>query len=65
MADSDEKFAATVKVGIKGQIVIPQAGHSHRPSAYTLSRFHRPARTRMPYIAARTMKSRAVPIITP
>jgi AbrB family looped-hinge helix DNA binding protein len=25
MPNSDEKFAATVKVGIKGQIVIPQA----------------------------------------
>jgi len=28
MPDSNEKFAATVKVGIKGQIVIPQAARA-------------------------------------
>jgi looped-hinge helix DNA binding domain, AbrB family len=28
MANPDEKFAATVKVGLKGQIVIPQAARA-------------------------------------
>jgi looped-hinge helix DNA binding domain, AbrB family len=28
MADRNERFAATVKVGIKGQIVIPQAARA-------------------------------------
>ena len=28
MADGNERFAATVKVGLKGQIVIPQAARA-------------------------------------
>ena len=28
MADENERFAATVKVGLKGQIVIPQAART-------------------------------------